>query len=160
MTTPGRGRECIQKVSCTVGVRWGCSIANSTEPTWRRELNNFLMNYTTMVLEQNHPIWSHLLCFDPKPLSSFLGSLQFCQPPFPLCLTKLLFQGQQKFPFSQTLLTAASYPASLLPRGLSPSNISQYQCWSVSKSVFWEIAPIHPMSYRKSYLLKILLKKV
>lgn len=112
--------ECIQKVSCFVRGRLGCLRVNSTKPARGRELH--------------HPCsschWSKIT-HHPLPFPSSLQNspqAHFTSPtlaaPFPLCLTKFLFYGQQKLTFSpRTSLTwpaATSHPTSLLPNSLFP----------------------------------------
>lgn len=136
-----------------------CAPATSTEPTWGRELDDFLMSCMTVALEQNHPTWPlppHI--FIPTHFQAlFLGSLHFCLTlcqPLLLWSYKFLFYGQQTFTFSSSTRLIWPTAASLFPSGrfliksvllLNADKFPKVQFWSW----YSEIIPIHPMVFRK-----------
>lgn len=121
-----------------------CATATSTEPTWGRELDNFLMSCMTVALEQNHPTWPlppHI--FIPTHFQAlFLGSLHFCLTlcqPLLLWSYEFLFYGQQTFTFSSSTCLIWPTAASLFPSGrfliksvlfLNADKFPKVQFWS------------------------------
>ena len=156
LTTISKGTECIPKVSCTIRVRWRCSIASADRTNRKTRAGSYsveLHNCDIKKKKQNNTPSGPSLPFHTNPLLShrFLGSLHSYQPPFLFVLQVSYSRISKTSPLPQTLLSLAY--SSLLPSLPTPYwpflhrvnliiNAAKFP-----KYISIEITPIHPIPY-------------